>query len=85
MRILGVAGLHTRLRVAKKHYLTATAQLLHEANDFKSLIDKDKSDSHIGLSLEYAYNSFIGPLRFNVHWSDITKSMGFYFSIGLDF
>lgn len=85
MRILGVAGLHTRLKVAKKHYLTATAQLLHEANDFKSLIDKDKSDSHIGLSLEYAYNSFIGPLRFNVHWSDITKSMGFYFSIGLDF
>lgn len=85
MRLLGSIGIDARLRVAKKHFITASAQALHEADTFDKVIDNEDSKSHIGFAIEYAYNSIIGPLRLNAHWSDITKGIGFYAGIGLDF
>lgn len=84
-RLVGSLGLDTRVRIGKKHYLTASAQVLHESDGFRKLLDSEYSENHIGVALEYAYSSFIGPLRMNVHWSDISKTPGFYFSVGMDF
>lgn len=85
MRMLGSMGLDARVRIGKRHYLTAAAQLLHEADGIDKIGDSEQSRPHIGLALEYAYSSIVGPLRFNLHWSDMTKSVGAYLGIGLDF
>ena len=45
----------------------------------------DSSKLNFGFALEYAYNSIVGPIRANVHWSDISHSIGFYLGIGFDF
>jgi hypothetical protein len=35
--------------------------------------------------LRYAYNSFMGPISLTVQWSDCTKRVSTYFSIGYTF
>ncbi|MBQ1409043.1 MAG: hypothetical protein IIY87_04740, partial [Bacteroidales bacterium] len=85
MKMLSSAGSDIRLRLGKKHYITASAQVLHEADSFGDYFDKELSQWHIGFALEYAYSSLLGPFRFNVHWSDLTRSFGVYCGIGLDF
>ena len=71
--------------MGKKHYITASGQLLQEGEKWDELFDNEVSQSHFGVALEYAYKSIVGPIRFNLHWSDITESVGFYLGIGLDF
>lgn len=85
MRTLGSIGLNLRCRFAKRHYVTATAQALHQSQEIKEFFDGDASQTNIGLALEYAYSSIIGPVRANVHWSDLNHSIGFYLGFGLDF
>jgi len=85
MRTLGSVALAARVRMAKNHYLTATMQMLHESDSIKEFVDSKTSESFYGVALEYAYNTIAGPLRLRVHWSDLTKSIGFYLGIGLDF
>lgn len=69
---------------AKDHYFTL------EGGFFK---DSDELDAKLiwighqnfGVGLEYGYDSIIGPIKLNLHWSDKTKSAGVYFSAGFDF
>ena len=81
-RTLGSAGLGARVLIGKSHYLTATFQAIQMSEEPEDFL---KGSTIIGAALEYAYNTIVGPLKFNVHWSDITKRLGFYLGIGLDF
>lgn len=81
-RTLGSAGLSARVLIGKSHYLTATLQAIQMSEEPEDFL---KGSTIIGAALEYAYNTIVGPLKFNVHWSDITKRLGFYLGIGLDF
>lgn len=85
MRTLGSAGIDLRRRFGKRHYVSIAAQALHESQEIKEFFDSETSQTYYGLALEYAYSSIIGPIRANVHWSDLNNSVGFYFGIGLDF
>lgn len=85
LRTLGTAGLKMQHRFGKRHYITATAQVLHQSQELDEFIDSENSYTNIGFAIEYAYNSIVGPIRANAHWSDISNSVGFYFGIGLDF
>ncbi len=86
MPTVATVGLDTRVRIGKNHYLTATAQALHEEMDITKPLDKESGyATYLGFALEYAYNSIIGPLRFNIHWSDLSKSFGGYLGFGFDF
>ena len=85
MRTVATGGLNIRRQFGKKHYLTLTAQLLHESQELTDFVDSKLSETYYGFALEYAYNSFVGPIRANVHWSDIQKRLGFYVGIGFDF
>ena len=58
---------------------------MHESQEIKEFFDSETSQTYYGLALEYAYRSIIGPIRANVHWSDLNNSVGFYLGIGLDF
>ena len=42
-------------------------------------------EHHYGFGAAYAVNTFIGPIQFLVHWSDLSRKVGFHFSLGYDF
>ena len=84
-RTLGTIGLNLRTRLARKHHLTASVQAIHQSQQLRDYFDADASRSNIGVALEYAYHSVIGPLRASVHWSDFDHSLGAYIALGLEF
>ena len=55
------------------------------ARDFQNLDHIFENAPMIGASIGYAYNSFIGPLSFNLFWSNLTRRVGAYISIGYNF
>ena len=78
------ADLKFRLHMTDNNWLTLQGSVIKHSNAF----DSDllwTGQTITGLSLEYAYNTIMGPLRFNVHYSDVTKRFGAYFSFGYDF
>ena len=40
---------------------------------------------YFGAGLEYAYDTIFGPLKANIHWSNMTNKVGFYISAGYNF
>lgn len=80
--VLSIATLDVRYRLLDNHYIFASgAYSLH----FQGLDDLFEPRSAAGARLGYAYNSFIGPLAFNLFWSDYTKRVGASVSIGYNF
>ena len=82
--MVGTVGLNSRLHIVGKHYIITSLQLMRESDSFRKFFSKD-SETYLGISLEYAYKSLIGPLRANIHWSDLNKTVGFYLGMGFDF
>lgn len=78
-----------RLKVGKAHYISVIANCVLAAEGFRFGGDESsffkEGAFHYGAGLEYAYDSIIGPLKLDVHWSDINKKVGAYFSVGFDF
>ena len=85
-KILGIARADLRLKVSSNNYMTAIYNYAVTTNDFKDFANwgTDVRDYH-GFALQYTYNSIVGPLSFNVHWSDYTDKIGAYVSLGFDF
>jgi hypothetical protein len=42
-------------------------------------------DHHYGFGAGYAVNTIVGPVQFLAFWSDLSRSVGFHFSLGFDF
>ena len=83
--LLGTARLDVRFNLAEKHYLSAQAQVGHMATDFKHLSNPEHSKTFSGFALEYAYDFLAGPVKADIHWSNLTNGFGFYISFGLHF
>ena len=85
-RILGLGRADMRFKLYRNNYLTATYNYAISTDRLEYFEDWDeKVYGFHGVGLQYTYNSIIGPLSFNVHWSDYTKKVGTYVSIGFDF
>ena len=86
-RMLAVGGVDLRFQLAPKHYLTAMGQYLRQSDTVQDFIDFKESPATnaLGVGLEYAYNTLVGPIRADLHWSSLSRSVGLYISIGLDF
>ena len=83
--ILAVAGIDARYELLKNNFLTATLNVGNSNNSFADFLNISKDSAFYGVGLEYAYNTIAGPLRADIHWSSITKDVGFYVSFGYDF
>lgn len=73
-----------RLNVWKKHYLTAIYNMFLGYDDN----GQQKGMSIVfysGLGLKYSYDSYIGPIGLAAQWSNISRQVSLYFSIGYDF
>ena len=85
-KIVGVARSDFRFKLFKNNYLTAMANYAltcNEISDFKDV--SAKVSGYFGGGVQYTYNSIIGPVGLNVHWSEYTHNLGLYFSLGFDF
>ena len=82
-KYLATAGVDLRVRLTKNNYVAALLDFGDSASSFK---DMAKGDSmFLGAGLEYSYNSVIGPVRANIGWSTLTRSLGAYVGVGFDF
>lgn len=82
---LGILRADFRFNVKNNHYITAMVNYAKDGDTFKGWFDWDGEPGFVGVAAEYSYNTVVGPLSANVHWSNLTKSVGVYLSIGLDF
>lgn len=80
--ILTVFGLDMRVRIARNHYVTG---VVNYARDCDTFVDYGKGLGYFGAGLEYAFDTIFGPIKANIHWSNITNKVGLYLSAGFDF
>ena len=85
-KVLGVARADFRFKLYRNNYLTAIYNYALSSNEWDGFMNwaEEIQDYH-GFGLQYTYNSIIGPLGFNVHWSDYSHKAGVYVSLGFDF
>ncbi len=80
--ILTIFRTDYRFRLAKNHYLTG---ILNYARDCDSFAHYAEGLGYFGAGVEYAYDTIFGPIKANIHWSNITDSVGIYLSAGYNF
>ena len=77
-----IARADLRINLRRQHYLTLYANYMFEWD-----IESSHSifDHHYGFGAGYAVNTIVGPVQFLAFWSDLSRSVGFHFSLGFDF
>lgn len=80
--VLTVFRADLRVKIARNHYVKAIANYARESDSF---MNYGAASGHFGAGLEYSYDTILGPLTTNIHWSSITKRAGFYIGAGFSF
>lgn len=73
-----------RIRLSENNYLSLIANVLKDSDAF----DTDllwTGDNIFGCGIQYGYDSSFGPIKADIHWSNLTRSIGAYLGIGFDF
>lgn len=82
----GILRLDVRYRLIPKHHLTLIGNYMRSADNLGTLFSlDDEGIGHWGCGLRYSYSSSIGPISFDLHYSDLTRSIGSYFTLGYVF
>ena len=71
-----------RFRLAENHYVTGVLNYLRDCDRFS---DYGVGPGYVGVGVEYSFYTIFGPLSANLHWSNMTKEVGFYLSAGYNF
>ena len=79
---LTVGRVDARFKLGNSHYVTASFNTSYDFHEFAQIAE---GTFHYGAGLSYAYHSVAGPLKFTVHWSSLTKKVGWYLSLGFNF
>ena len=79
-----VVRLDFRTRIGKKHYVTAIGNVARYGGSVDHLFGSSGSGIW-GAGVKYAYDTPIGPLGINVHYSDHNNKVGAYVNIGYYF
>lgn len=83
--IMAIAGADFRFNLFKNNYLTATFNAMDTFDEMSNIGKGDSNKAYYGAALQYAYDTIIGPIKADIHWSNINKKVGAYLSIGFDF
>ena len=77
-----------RFEVARNHYLTGIVNYARDSGNPGSYLTAE-AGNWFGAGIEYAYDAFFGPVKADLHWSnistDVNGGVGFYISIGYSF
>ena len=79
---IGVARLDLRYNAGTNHYITLTG---NASWDFVNFGQITGGELMWGVGAGYAYNTIVGPLKFNLHYSSLTGGLGAYLSVGFSF
>lgn len=84
---LAVARVDLRTKLYKNNYLTGIVNFATSSDHLKSYRQDLEGDilNIWGVALQYTYNTIVGPFRADLHWSDYSRKLGVYLSIGFDF
>lgn len=80
--ILTVFRTDFRFNVARNHYVTAIVNYARDCDTFR---DYMQGVGTFGAGVEYSYDTIFGPMTANLHWSSMTRTAGFYISLGYNF
>lgn len=80
--ILTVFRTDYRFRLMKNHYITGILNYARDCDHFRHYAE---GLGYFGAAVEYAYDTIFGPIKANVHWSNITNHFGVYLSAGYNF
>lgn len=69
-------------RIGQRHYVMASFNYAITENSFFQLLN---GDHYYGASIDYGYDSRLGPLMVSFNWSNITRTLGFYMQLGYTF
>ena len=82
---VSVFRLDLRKKLGKKHYVYAMGNYLRNGKSLDKMVSFDRK-GYWGFGAQYCYDTKIGPLTFNLHWSDYNKKkIGAYLSFGYFF
>ncbi len=76
-----IARMDVRRQFGGNHYVYAIANYLRSGMSIDEMLSS-RGFGIWGVGMKYAYNSPIGPLSVNVHWSDYDHKFGAYVSLG---
>ena len=79
---IAMIRLDARYRFGTNHYVSLTGNVAYDWDRFS---DTSEGEFAGGVGLGYAYHSIIGPLKAQLQWSNLTKKVGFYVSLGYNF
>ena len=80
--LLTMAGMDFRFKLYRNHYLTGIVNYARDCDHFDTYLE---GLGYFGAGVEYAYDTIFGPLKANIHWSNMTDKVGFYISAGYNF
>lgn len=80
--ILTIFRTDYRFRVVKNHYITGIVNYARDCDSFRTY---GNGLGYFGAGIEYAFDTIFGPLKANVHWSNLTNRVGIYLSAGYNF
>lgn len=84
LKNISIARCDLRWNFTGKHYLTGMVNYLTGGDSFRDYFNEERGLSNWGAGLQYSYDSKIGPLSVEAHWSDFQK-FGVYLSAGYYF
>ncbi|MBQ1882877.1 MAG: hypothetical protein II159_06210, partial [Bacteroidales bacterium] len=73
-----------RKRVGKSHYVYLIGNYLRTGKSVDKMLSFDRK-GYWGFGAQYSYQTKVGPLTFNLHWSDYKKKVSAYLSFGYYF
>lgn len=75
-----------RFRLSQSNYITAIFNYAASADSLLDFADSEGNVSTVcGAALKYTYNSVLGPISADLHWSTQSNRLGAFLSIGFDF
>ena len=78
---LGIGGLDLRYRIGNS-YVTLSGNASYDFFNFRQF---KYGELNWGVGGSYAYSTPVGPIKFVLHYSSITKGLGAYLAIGFNF
>ncbi len=86
--IMTLARSDFRFEVARNHYLTGIFNYAHDGASFREWASSAGGNWY-GAGIEYAYDTVFGPIKADLHWSNVNRSrnggLGFYLGVGFNF
>ena len=79
-----VGRVDLRGRLGKNHYLYGIVNYMRNAESLDLIFNKN-GDGFWGAGIKYAYQTPLGPISANCHWSDYNNKVGFYLNLGYYF